>query len=71
MTTIDTRKGPDGKVVYRARIRRKAILLKQEPFDRPAFLVHAHDLARCQLGQIGHQDFCMLGAVCGGRGKTG
>ena len=23
MATIDTRKGPDGKVVYRARIRRK------------------------------------------------
>src|SRR2546425_4616147 len=30
--------------------------------DRPTFLVDAHDLARCQLGQIGHQDFGMLGA---------
>jgi hypothetical protein len=30
--------------------------------DRPTFLVDAHDLARCQLGQIGHQDFCMVGA---------
>jgi hypothetical protein len=30
--------------------------------DCPTFLVDAHDLARCQRGQIGHQDFGMLGA---------
>ena len=30
--------------------------------DRPAFLVRAHHLARRQLGQIGHQDFRLLGA---------
>ena len=30
--------------------------------DRPTFLVDAHDLARCQCGQIGHQDFGMLRA---------
>src|SRR5215813_2962366 len=30
--------------------------------DRPPFLVDAHDLARRQLGQIGYQDFGMLGA---------
>ena len=30
--------------------------------DRPAFLVDAHDLARCQFGQIGHQEFRVVGA---------
>ena len=30
--------------------------------DRPAFLVDTHDLARCQLGQIGHQEFRVVGA---------
>jgi hypothetical protein len=29
---------------------------------RPAFLVDAHDLARSQCGQIGHQDFGLFGA---------
>jgi hypothetical protein len=31
-------------------------------FDRPAFLVEAHDLARGPCGQIGHQALGMLGA---------
>ena len=30
--------------------------------DRPTFLVDAHDLARGQCGQIGHEDFGMLRA---------
>jgi hypothetical protein len=30
--------------------------------DCPTLLVDAHDLARRQLGQIGHQDFCLFGA---------
>ena len=30
--------------------------------DRPTFLGDAHDLARCQLGQIGHQEFRVVGA---------
>ena len=30
--------------------------------DGPTFLVDAHDLARRQLGQIGHEDFGMLRA---------
>ena len=30
--------------------------------DRPTFLVDAHDLARGQFGQIGHEDFGMLRA---------
>jgi hypothetical protein len=33
-----------------------------DEFDRPAFLVHAHDLARRPRGQIGHQAFRLLGA---------
>ena len=36
--------------------------LRLDYLDRPTFLVDAHDLARRQLGQIGYQDFGMLGA---------
>ena len=35
--------------------------LPVQQLDRPTFLVDAHDLARCQRGQIGYQDFGMLG----------
>ena len=30
--------------------------------DRPAFLVHTHHLSRRQFGQIGHQEFRVVGA---------
>src|SRR5215475_11100543 len=36
--------------------------LRLDYLDRPAFLVDAHDLARGQLGQIGHQEFRVVGA---------
>src|SRR5262249_33867036 len=36
--------------------------LRLDYLDRPTFLVDAHDLARCQRGQIGSQDCGMLGA---------
>ena len=36
--------------------------LPVQELDRPAFLVDTHDLAWCQLGQIGHQEFRVVGA---------
>ena len=36
--------------------------LPVQQLDRPTFLVDAHDLARGQLGQIGHQEFRVVGA---------
>src|SRR2546430_7201625 len=36
--------------------------LRLDYLDCPTLLVDAHDLARRQLGQIGHQDFCLFGA---------
>jgi len=37
-------------------------VLRLQHLDRPTLLVDAHDLARRQLGQIGYQDWGMLGA---------
>jgi len=36
--------------------------LPVQALDGPTLLVEAHDLARRQLGQIGHQDFGLFGA---------
>jgi hypothetical protein len=37
-------------------------VLRLKQLNRPTFLGDAHDLARRQLGQMGYQDFRMLGA---------
>ena len=51
--------GPTDLVLAQAQTR---FQLPGHELERPAFLVYAHDLSRRQCGQIGHQEFCVMGA---------